>query len=189
MGATRFRQYCASGPLGLDPIYMSIEEAYDTVNKYRESNYHVKNTWSLLGQRINQMTVPGLHEKQKCIIFGHEHIQKPSGTQLLYPGLMQTEEGQWVYGIDKKTKFIFGGSLLENLVQSLARDIVAEQMLVISEKYRIAGMCHDEILYLAPEEEAEEALAFGIEVFSRSPSWAPDLPVSAEGAYAKYYCK
>ncbi len=189
MGAKKFQKTAAAGPLGMDPIYMELEEAYDTVNKYRANNDRIPKFWRTLDQRINQMTLPGLREEQGVIVFVHEGIELPSGRMLQYPGLMQTEEGQWVYGIDKKTKFLWGGTMCENLTQALARDVVFEQMLKIDKRYRVVGSTHDEVLYLCPEEEAEEALAFGIEVFSQSPTWAPDLPVSAEGAYATYYCK
>ena len=189
MGAKKFQKTAAAGPLGMDPIYMSLEEAYDTVNKYRANNSKIPAFWRALDQRINQMTLPGLREKQGAVTFVHEGIELPSGRMLQYPGLMQTEEGQWVYGIDKKTKFLWGGTMCENLTQALARDIVFTQMLEIDKRYRVVSSTHDEVLFLAPEKEAEEALAFGIEVFSQSPEWALDLPVSAEGAYASYYCK
>jgi DNA polymerase len=94
-----------------------------------------------------------------------------------------------VYGIDKKIKFIWGGTMCENLTQALARDIVFEQMLAIDEKYRVVSSTHDELLILVKEEEAKEALAWCIGVMSTSPKWAPDLPLGAEGGVAKYYCK
>jgi hypothetical protein len=107
---------------------------------------------------------------------------------LQYPGLHQTEEGQWVYGIDKKIKFLWGGTMDENLTQAIARDIVFEQKLKIDERYRVVSSTHDEVRFRANEVEAEEALAFGIEVFSQSPTWA-NIPVSAEGGYDVCYSK
>jgi len=189
MGANKFRKTAAAGPLGMDPIYMSIEDAYDTVTKYRANNECIPAFWQKLNERIHQMTVPGCHEVQGCVTFVHEGIELPSGRMIQYPGLHQTEEGQWVYGIDKKTKFIWGGTMCENLTQALARDIVFEQMLVIDEKYRVVSSTHDEVLYLAKIEEAEEALAFGIKVMSTSPTWAQDLPLGAEGGFDKCYSK
>jgi len=189
MGARKFQLTAGAGPLGMDPIYMTIEEAYDTVNKYRANNASIPAFWRILDQRINQMTLPGLREQQGVVTFVHEGIELPSGRMLQYPGLMQTEEGQWVYGIDKKIKFLWGGTMCENLTQALARDIVFTQMLEIDKRYRVVSSTHDEVLFLAPEQEAEEALAFGIEVFSKSPVWAPDLPVTAEGAFNTFYCK
>ena len=189
MGATRFRKYCASGPLGLKPIYLSITEAYDSIQKYRSTNSMIPAMWRTLQERIHQMTLPDIYEKEGCVTFTHEAVILPSGRMLQYPGLMQTEDGSWVQGIDKKTSYLHAGILLENIVQALARDLVFGQALAIDQRYRVVGMCHDECLFLAPEQEAEEALAFGIEVFSQSPSWAPDLPVSAEGDFNTYYCK
>ena len=94
-----------------------------------------------------------------------------------------------MYGIDKKIKFLWGGTLAENCIQALARDVVFHQMVEIDQRYRVLSSTHDEVLFLAPESEAEEALAFGLEVFSQSPSWAPDLPVCGEGDFGHYYAK
>jgi len=111
MGALKFRMTAAAGPLGQAPIYMTQEEAYDTVTKYRHNNECIPAFWQKLNERIHQMTLPGLREVQGVVTFVHEGIELPSGRMLQYPGLMQTEDGQWVYGIDKKTKFIWGGTM------------------------------------------------------------------------------
>jgi DNA polymerase len=189
MGAKKFRKTAAAGPLGMDPIYMTMDEAYNTVTSYRAGNYKIPQLWRSLDERIHQMTLPGLNEVDGVLTFVHEGIVLPSGRMLQYPGLHQTEEGQWVYGIDKKVKFLWGGTMDENIVQALARDIVFYQMLEIDKQYRVVSSTHDEVLYLANESEADEALAFGINTLSQSPSWAPDLPVSAEGGYDVCYSK
>lgn len=190
MGATKFRKTAAAGPLGMDPIYMTVDEAYNTVQAYRANNAKIPAFWRYLDERIHQMTLPGLNEvDENGLTFVHEGIILPSGRMLQYPGLHQTEEGQWVYGIDKKVKFLWGGTMDENLTQAIARDIVFEQMLEIDKRYRVVSSTHDEILMLCSENEAEEALAWCIEIMSTSPKWAPDLPLSAEGTFGKYYDK
>ena len=189
MGAKKFRKTAAAGPLGMDPIYMTEGEAYDTVQAYRSNNAKIPALWKKLDARINQMTLSTCNESWKGLTFVYEGIILPSGRMLQYPGLHQTEEGQWVYGIDKKVKFLWGGTMDENLTQALARDIVFTQMLEIDKRYRVVSSTHDEVLYIANESEADEALAFGIEVFSKSPSWASNLPVSAEGGYDVCYSK
>lgn len=189
MGAKKFRKTAAAGPLGMDPIYMTEDEAYNTVQAYRAGNSKIPAFWRYLDARINQMTLTTCNETDEHgLTFVHEGIILPSGRMLQYPGLHQTEEGQWVYGIDKKIKFLWGGTMDENLTQAIARDIVFEQKLKIDERYRVVSSTHDEVLYLANEDEAEEALAFGIEVFSQSPTWA-NIPVSAEGGYDVCYSK
>jgi len=189
MGATKFRKTAAAGALGQAPRYLSVEEAYDTVTKYRGNNECIPAFWQKLNERIHQMTVPGFYEKQGILTFVFEGIELPSGRMIQYPGLCQTEDGQWVYGIDRKTKFIWGGSCAENICQALARDLVFGQMIKIDTRYRVVSSTHDEVSIIAKEEEAEEALAWCLEVMSESPAWAPDLPVSASGEFAKYYCK
>jgi DNA polymerase bacteriophage-type len=189
MGAKKFQKTAAAGPLGMDPIYMDLNQAYNTVMTYREANSKIPKFWRKLDQRIHQMTLPDLHEEDGCITFVHNGILLPSGRMLQFNGLRQNEECQWLYGVDKKMHFLWGGTLDENITQALARDVVFEQMMKIDERYRVVSSTHDEVLYLAPEAEAEEALAFGIEVFSKTPDWAPGLTLSAEGAHAEYYCK
>lgn len=189
MGAKKFRKNAAAGPLGMDPIYMTEEAAYNAVQAYRANNAKIPAFWRYLDARINQMTLTTCNEEDEHgLTFVHEGIILPSGRMLQYPGLHQTEEGQWVYGIDKKVKFLWGGTMDENLTQAIARDIVFEQMLKIDERYRVVSSTHDEILTLCPENEAEEALTWCIGVMSTSPTWA-DIPVSAEGTFGKYYDK
>lgn len=196
MGAEVFRRFCAAGPLGCAPIYLTEEEAWRNIYTYRQGNDQVAAMWKLLDRTISIMagteqavSVPGV----PSVKFGSEYLLLPSGRRLNYPGLFRTDSG-WVYQIPSLSrkptyKFLHGGSLLENIIQALARDIVFYQELIIAERYRTVATTHDEVLFLVPTEESEEALAFAIDVFSQSPDWAPDLPLSAEGAYAPYYCK
>lgn len=82
---------------------------------------------------------------------------------------------------------IWGSKCDENLCQSLARIIVTDQALKISKRFKILLLVHDEIVYLAKEEEAEEALAFGLAIMKTPPKWAPDIPLDAEGNFGKNY--
>ena len=84
---------------------------------------------------------------------------------------------------------MYGAKLVENVVQFFARNVVATQMLEIAKKYRVVMMTHDEVVFLAQVEEAEEALAFGLEQFRIAPDWCKDLPLDAEGSYGRRYEK
>jgi len=188
-GARLFRKNAAAGPLGMKPIYLSEEESYSMINTYRAANECIPAMWRILDQRINQMTLKDLNEVQGCVTFVHEGVVFPSGRMLQYSNLEQTEDAQWSYCMDKRSHGLWGGTLLNNIIQGLARDIVAEQMLEINKRYRVVSMTHDECIFLAKIEDAEEALAFGIKVMSTSPSWAQDLPLGAEGGFDKSYSK
>jgi len=188
-GARLFRKNAAAGPLGMPPIYLSEEESYAMINSYRSSNEKIPAMWRTLDARLNQMTMKDLNETQGCVTFVHEGVIFPSGRMLQYTNLEQNEDGQWSYCADKRPHGIWGGTFFNNIIQGLARDIVAEQMLEIDKRYKVVSMTHDEAIYCAKIEEADEALAFGIEVFSQPPSWAPDLYLGAEGSHDHSYSK
>jgi len=77
----------------------------------------------------------------------------------------------------------------ENIVQHLARLVVAEQLLMIAERYRIITMTHDEVVFLAKNREAPKALKFALECFRVAPDWCSDIPLDAEGGYDDIYSK
>jgi DNA polymerase I-like protein with 3'-5' exonuclease and polymerase domains len=79
------------------------------------------------------------------------------------------------------------GPFIVHNCQHLARNIIADQLLAISAKYPVVLTVHDEVVYLAPEAEADEALAFGIAAMSTSPTWWPAIPLAAEGEYGRTY--
>jgi len=109
---------------------------------------------------------------------------------LKYPNLRKTDDG-YVYDTKKgKTVLpikIYGGKLVENVCQALARIIIGEQMLTIAKKYRIVMVVHDAIACVAPKAEVETAKEF-IELCMRlRPSWASDLPLNCDAGYGATY--
>ena len=107
--------------------------------------------------------------------------------QVQYPGLHKNELGEWVYKVRNEIRHIFRGKIVENLVQNLARNIVAEQMLIISKKYKVVLLVHDEICVVVRDDEAEEALQWCVKVMSTSPDWWPDIPLAAEGVVGRTF--
>ena len=84
---------------------------------------------------------------------------------------------------------IHGGILTQNIMEFLARQFLAESMLHIAQRYKVILCTHDEIVYLAEEAEAEQALKFGLKVMSAAPAWAEGLPLAAEGDWDVRYSK
>lgn len=82
----------------------------------------------------------------------------------------------------------YGGMLTENVVQAVARDIMAEAMVRVEKhKYPIVLTVHDEII-------AETLSSFGSEkefeaLMSQNPPWASDCPIAAEGGTVTRYQK
>jgi len=196
MGHQKFRYYCASGPLGMDPIKLSVADAYMAVHGYRAAHDRVVQSWKMMGELIPVMTLESAEVCHGPIRVIHEAIELPNGMSLLYPGLQAVENGGWEYGVDKKVKYLYPSYLQQNVVQALARIIVSDQMLEIDTwlqgqdpQARVVGMTHDEVIFIAPEWLAEETERKVLEIMSTAPSWAETLPLSAEVKLAEYYSK
>ena len=77
----------------------------------------------------------------------------------------------------------------ENIVQALARIVVGKQLLAIAKRYKVATTTHDEIVAVVPEAEADDGMAFMLDVMRTPPDWCADLPLNAEGGFAREYSK
>jgi DNA polymerase len=82
---------------------------------------------------------------------------------------------------------IYGGKVIENVCQALARIVIGEQMLMVAKKYKVVMTVHDAIACIAPKEEVERAVEY-VEMCMRiRPKWAPELPLNCEAGYGKNY--
>jgi DNA polymerase len=94
-------------------------------------------------------------------------------------------------GVDQKTKRwcrmgTFGGRAVENLVQAIARDCLAESMLALdSAGFEQTFTVHDEDV----SEESQDRLHEMEQIMARPIPWAPGLPLKAEGFVTDYYMK
>jgi len=126
-----------------------------------------------------------------CItVAGNKGVLLPNGMYQRYPSLRQVDmdgKYQYVYDAKRGMNKIYGGKLVENICQGLARCIIGEQMVKISQKYKVVLTVHDAVACVAKEEEAEEAIAYVIECMKWVPDWAQGLPLSCEAGYGKSY--
>jgi hypothetical protein len=110
----------------------------------------------------------------------------PSGLYLRYPGLQRIKEEnkqKWIYQTRKGKEYLYGAKFFQGLVQSIARCVMGEQMLAIGKRYPIVLTVHDAVYILAPQGEAEEAMAFVLGEMRKPPAWMPDIPLDAEAAF------
>jgi len=86
---------------------------------------------------------------------------------------------------------IWGGGLCENIIQYLARIIMAQAALRIEEKhgYRLALTSHDEGVWVVPEDRADELFPLFLAEMKATPEWLPGAPIDAEGAVMEAYGK
>lgn len=188
MGWKKFRATLARG-VGGPAVHISEEMAQSIVYAYRARYSSIANGWNICNQIIEDMYV-GRQGEYKCLRWEKETVWLPNGMRLKYPGLRKNDEGEWVYFRKGNRIKIYGGLLCENIVQALARIIVAaDQLLTISRVYPVVMTTHDEVVACVPKKEGKRALEFMIKTMSTPPVWAPGLPVAAEGGYAENYSK
>lgn len=193
MGPDKFRHTLATGALGSDPVYISEAEAKTAVAEYRSIHHKVVGTWAELTNVIFDM-----HEAEpsspitvwRGLEITKECITLPDGMKLRYPNLLVSEDGNFEYGFSPKIHKIYSGLAAENIVQALARSVIAEQIIKIEDLgYRTVHMVHDEVLVVCHKDLADKCLADMLKVMSTTPSWATGLVLSAEGDYDVTYCK
>jgi len=117
-------------------------------------------------------------------------IRLPNGLLVRYDGLTaeQGEKGvQYAYKTRRGMTKIYGGKVVENVVQALARIVVGEQLLMISKRYRVVLTVHDAVACVVPEQEAAEAVKYVEECMRTVPAWAAGLPINCESGVGKSY--
>jgi DNA polymerase I-like protein with 3'-5' exonuclease and polymerase domains len=180
------------------PISVALpdDECQAIVNLYREVNDNIISLWKecddALGELANwdAKSKPFYLGQHKALQVTQEGIALPNGLMIRYPKLRFDTEGeksQFKYKSRKGEIGIWGGAVVENVVQALARIVVGEQMLAINERYRVALTVHDAAVIVVPESEREEAMAFITEKMSIAPDWAAGLPVACEAKWGHSY--
>ena len=193
MGVDKFQYTLEMGLLG-PPVALEDGMYADIVRAYRKKYWKIKDQWYTMQNLLYSM-VKEQSRTYKCLTFDKDRIHMPSGMFLRYPDLK--EKIVYAKGGEKYTDGfeynnglnIYGGLLTENLVQALARNVVADQILMIAHKYRVVLMVHDEVILCVPEDQAEEALKETLIAFHTAPDWCSDLPVAGEGGITDFYKK
>lgn len=195
MGWKKFQHTLESGAMGM-AVKLSEQQCRAAVDLYRSRNYKIRQLWKTMDGIIASM-LTGTHGDFGPLTYGKGYIQLPNGLFLQYYGLHGEAEvrhddlvvNEATYLTRQGRSKIYGGLLTENVVQALARCIIADQMLEISKKYRICTMSHDEIVVVAPKKDAGRCLQEMIRIMSTPPEWAEGLPLAAEGGYDTSYSK
>jgi DNA polymerase len=193
MGAAKFK-------VQLETMGVSLmsKECASIVYKYRDQFSHIPLLWeqgdSALDALMSTRTAPlGKHEALLVDMFG---VRLPNGMYLRYDNLRMERDkksgrNQFVYDVKKGRAtlptYIYGGKLIENVCQALARIIIGEQMLMVARKYRVVMTVHDAVGVIAPIEEADKARAFVEACMRMRPKWAPTLPLNCESKIGASY--
>ena len=191
-GALKLQHTLKTSPPG---AIVTEEEAKSYVDTYREANDKVIELWRDGDKVIKDLAdwgdlKPYYYGEHKCLKITKEGVTLPNGLQIRYPDLRldtSEEKSRYVYKSRKGPVSLWGGSLVENVVQALARIVVGEQMLKIQERYRVVLTVHDAAVVVIPEAEKDKALAYIVERMSEAPEWCKSLPVTCEANFAQSY--
>jgi DNA polymerase I-like protein with 3'-5' exonuclease and polymerase domains len=119
-------------------------------------------------------------------------IQLPNGLFIQYPDLRRVVDADsgkaaWVYTSKGVAVHVYGGKVIENVCQAVARIIIGEQMLRIQKRTPPVLTVHDAIAVVAKIEEADEARAYVEECMNWRPKWAKTLPLACESGMGASY--
>ena len=190
MGAAKF-----AAQLGTFGVKVTEEEAAKIIRTYRETYPAIVALWRraqlVLEQMVLGEAVPfGLRGVLK-VIPEKSAILLPSGLYLPYRDLkvVKGDDGKIEYQYKSRYGWnkIYGGKVVENVCQAVARCIIGEQMILIAKRYEVTHTVHDAIACIVPEDQAEEAQAYVEECMRWVPEWAEGLPVNCESGYGRSY--
>ena len=175
-------------------IQLSVDEANDVVAKWRAAYPEIVAGWKTCHGALSAIYGDASYDIDPWGMChtSSEGIVTPKGL-IRYPNLRQehTDEGkkEWVYGEGRNKARIYAGKVTENIVQHLARCIIADNALAVKkETGQLPCLTvHDELVYVVREELAENHLAVVQRTMRTPPHWWPDLVTWSEGGIADTY--
>jgi DNA polymerase len=194
MGAAKFR-----AQLKTFGVEVSEDEAQRIIDTYRRTYPKITALWKDAQKALSAI----IREQSTALgrdgilqVHGSQGILLPNGLYLKYSNLRKVQnedDGDVEYVYDtRKWKAtvpnkIYGGKVVENVCQAIARIIIGEQMLRVARKYKVAMTVHDAICCVVPTQEVGTAKEY-VEMCMRiRPEWAPELPLNCEAGYGQSY--
>ena len=186
MGAVKFRAQLKT--FGTD---IEEQESQHIIDVYRKTYPAIPELWWEAQSALNAIATEkgaNLGKYPDAIsVQGDKGIQLPSGLFLRYTDLSKDAEGQYSYKTRMGRTKIYGGKVIENVCQAIARCVIAEQMVRISKRYKVVLTVHDAVACIAPKEEAQEAVEYVESCMRWRPDWCTDLPLNCEAGYGESY--
>ena len=177
-------------------IEVNKAESKRIVDLYREVNHEVVKLWGECDTALRDIASwpsdrkPYYLGSGKCLIVDPKGIKLPNGLYITYPDLQLTSnepDSGYEYKSRRGTISIWGGAVVENVVQALARIVIGEQMIEINKKHRPVLTVHDAVVCVSPKDTAQDTLDYVMNIMNKAPTWAEDLPIACEGAYGDNY--
>lgn len=178
------------------------------VNGYRQKRDRIKQFWYTAGDALEKVAYGMSGSIGPYEVRDHK-IWLPNGSYLYYPDLRyleKTEPGEigceWSYarvkGRNRVRRKMYGGKLVENITQAVARLFVSDAMLRLETiKYNdgrrvfdIVFTVHDEIVVVYDENLSDDYVTDALRwAMTTNPVWAPDLPLACDIGIARNYAE
>ena len=193
MGAKKFQAQLKTFGVQLD-----LDECQYIITVYRQTYLKIPELWRQAGKALeallSQRTAP--LGREGVLVVNLLGIRMPNGMYIRYPNLrtqrdMKTGYDELVYDTKKGRATIpnriYGGKVVENVCQGLARTIIGEQMLMVARRLRVVMTVHDAVGALAPNHAVGESREFVESCMRIRPKWALGLPLNCESKIGASY--
>ena len=192
------------GALGMG---LTEEELPEIVDRWRQANPRIVDLWYQVGnaalavmESAQPQAVHGLvFALEGDLLYGQSFltVRLPSGRKLFYPKpfLKENQFGRLAvhyYTVGQQTRkwevaSTYGGKMVENIVQAIARDCLAETLKRIDARgLQVVFHVHDEVIIDAPMETTVEEICG---LMAEPIPWAPGLILRGAGFESSYYMK
>lgn len=184
---------------------MTSSYVHDLHRTWRQKNPFIVASWRATENKFRSAVLGKQHIEDGAVAYEgagkHGFMHMPNGMSLRYDFFEQTENGmrymkKYRQNVTKPPTIqygkVYGGLLVENRTQALARVVVADQAVAISRELKYWKLCmstHDELVGVVPNRYANRALEAVKAIMSKPPAWARDLPLAVDAHISERYDK
>jgi len=189
-GAKTIQTTAGKGTYG-PPVAITIETAEQWKKLYRRTHPHVVDYWQQAEQVLYAMS-QGLDYNWSIFKTRGTDLILPNGTALHYPDLERVLDDNalpfWRYQSRYGWRRIWGGFLVENVIQAVSRVDIGQCWLRLADMgYRVVLFEHDALGIIVRNETAEHDRDVILAEMKRAPLWCPEIPLDAEATMGESY--
>jgi len=173
---------------------MDYENASEIVPAWRNTHPAIVSYWKTVENAFKHVIRNGgkAEVREKILIYRNQKdvvIRLPSGRHLCYPKAF-LRDGEIYFHGEVSLESTYGGKLVENITQAVARDVMVGNLPKIQDAgFDVLFTVHDEVITEIDEDVKENPAEELDSLLARQPLWAEGLPLKAEGYISQRYRK
>ncbi len=171
-------------------VTLTIERSLEAKDLYRFRNKEIVRYWRDASNMLN-LIFSGFTRTWGPMEVKNKRVYLPNGAPLIYDTLdWDAGENQFKYKTRRGWTRIWGSKLVAETTQALARVVASQAMLRMQAVgIRIVWGTHDDIVAVAPDNQAQAVYDFMLAEMKKPPKWLLELPLNAEGFIDERYSK